>query len=230
MRGDAAFVSLVQELRRWLLPGQTTIVGMCGLPGAGKSTLAHELIDSLIGVRAATVSLDDFYLPRADRLAKGFALRGAPGTHDLTLLDGFLSQLRSRSCHVSLPVFDRGSEERLAPRLCKGPLELCLIEGFLVGIDAPGYELLRTSLSRLIFLDVDPESALLSRRRREAAQRAAGLGGMTDEEVLHFWQHSLWPQVDRYVMPLRERADVVVSLRADHSISMVYFPDGTLRN
>ena len=230
MRGDAAFVSLVQELRRWLQPGKTIIVGMCGLPGAGKSTLGKELIDALVGVRAATVSLDDFYLPRAERLAKGIALRGAPGTHDLTLLDGLLGQLRSRSCQVTLPVFDRGTEQRLAPRQCKGPLDLCLVEGFLVGIDAPGYENLRSSLSRLIFLDVDPESALLSRRRREAALLAAGQAAMTDAEVLHFWHHSLWPQVDRYVMPLRERADVVVSLRPDHSISMVYFPDGTLRN
>ena len=53
---------------------------------------------------------------------------------------------------------------------------------------------------------------------------------MTDAEVMHFWHESLWPQVERFVLPLRDRADVIVQLRPDHSLQMVYFPDGTLRN
>ena len=230
MRSDAAFVSLVQEVRRWIRPGQTLLLGMCGLPGAGKSTLAGQLVEALPELRAATLSLDDFYLPRAERLQRGFAWRGPPGTHDLELLNGFLSQLRTRSCQVELPVFDRGTESRRTPRRCKGPLDLCVLEGFLVGVDAPGYEPLRAALDRLVYVDIDVEAALASRRQREAEQVAAGRGGMTDAEVLHFWHDSLWPQVERFVLPLRDRADVIVQLRPDHSLQMVYFPDGTLRN
>lgn len=230
MRSDAAFVSLVSEVRRWIRPGQTLLLGMCGLPGAGKSTLAAHLIESLPELRAATVSLDDFYLPKAERLLRGFAMRGPPGTHDLDLLSGFLSQVRTRSCQLALPVFDRGTESRRPPRLCKGPLELCVIEGFLVGIDAPGYQPLRAALDRLVYVDIDVEAALVSRRNREADEVAAGRGGMTDPEVLRFWHESLWPQVERFVLPLRDRADVIVSLRPDHSLQMVYFPDDTLRN
>lgn len=203
---------------------------MVGLPGAGKSTLAAQLVEALSEVRAACVSLDDFYLPREERLARGFPDRGPPGTHDQELLAGFVAQLRARPCQVALPVFDRGTEQPLPPRLCKGPLDLCVLEGFLVGIDAPGYEPLRRALDHLIFVEMEPEAALAWRRHREATEVAAGRGGMTDAEVQRFWHESLWPQVERFVLPVRERADVIVSLRADHSLQMVYFPDGTLRN
>ena len=33
MPPDAAFVSLIQTVRRWLCPGKTVLVGMIGLPG-----------------------------------------------------------------------------------------------------------------------------------------------------------------------------------------------------
>ena len=174
MRHDAAFVSLVSQVRHWLRPGQTELLGMVGLPGAGKSTLAAQLVEALSEVRAACVSLDDFYLPREERLARGFPDRGPPGTHDQELLAGFVAQLRARPCQVALPVFDRGTEQPLPPRLCKGPLDLCVLEGFLVGIDAPGYEPLRRALDHLIFVEMEPEAALAWRRHREATEVAAG--------------------------------------------------------
>lgn len=230
MAPDAAFVSLLQTIRRWLRPGQTLLVGMIGLPGAGKSTLAGQIARALDEIRAETVSLDDFYLTREQRMARGLPFRGPPGTHDLELLERFLTDVRRRESQIEIPVFDRGTEDRAPPRRCQGPLDLLVIEGFLVGIDAPGYGALRRALDRLIFVEIAEEAALLSRRKREAMQVAAGRGGMSDEEVVRFWQQALWPQVEPYVLPVRCRADVVVSLRPDHSLQMVYFSDGTFLN
>ena len=67
------------------------MVGLCGAQGSGKSTLAEKVVEHLSskGLRAATFSLDDLYLPLAERerLAKEvhplFRIRGVPGTHDV---------------------------------------------------------------------------------------------------------------------------------------------------
>ncbi|NOU04542.1 MAG: adenylyl-sulfate kinase, partial [Novosphingobium sp.] len=60
------------------------VLGICGAQGSGKSTLAAALAQRLAaqGLRAATLSLDDLYLTRAERQALArdvhplFATRG----------------------------------------------------------------------------------------------------------------------------------------------------------
>src|SRR4051794_14728731 len=72
-------------------PGRPLLLGLCGAQGSGKSTLAARLAARLgaRGQRAAILSLDDLYLPRAERarLARDvhplLATRGVPLTHDV---------------------------------------------------------------------------------------------------------------------------------------------------
>lgn len=220
---DGPFDALLDGILRWRRPGKTLLVGLVGLPGAGKSTLASRLVEGLGPLRADTVSLDDFYLPKEERLRRGFALRGPPGTHDERLLSEFVAQVASQPRVLSLPVFDRGREQRCENRLREGPLDVLVFEGFLVGISAPGYEPLRRALDRLVYVDIDAVAALASRRKREAKNIAAGQPGMTDDQVSAFWRDALWPQVERFVLPLRERADAIVSLENDHTLQAVRF-------
>ena len=82
-------------------------MGLSGCQGSGKSTLvkaiAHVLED-VHHVNAVVLSLDDFYLTKAERelLARTvhplFATRGVPGTHDLDLLRQTLSEGRNNAC------------------------------------------------------------------------------------------------------------------------------------
>ncbi|MFK7913207.1 MAG: hypothetical protein AB8B93_04790 [Pseudomonadales bacterium] len=127
------------------LPGHFSapaIIGICGGQGAGKSTLARALVTAfgLVGVRAATVSLDDFYHTRATRsgLAQNvhplLATRGVPGTHDLALLRHTFEQLAQPK--VPLPRFDKATDDR-APMaqwpVVAGPLDLLIFEGWCIG-------------------------------------------------------------------------------------------------
>lgn len=119
------------------------VVGICGAQGSGKSTLAAALEVRLAagGIAAATLSLDDLYLPRAARaeLARTvhplFATRGVPGTHDPALGLATIAAL-ARGEPAPLPRFDKGRDDRVPaadwPRAPAGTRVL-LFEGWCLG-------------------------------------------------------------------------------------------------
>lgn len=96
------------------------VFAIAGLQGSGKSTLAAQMAAAAQAqdLRAAVVSLDDFYLTRAQRrtLARGvhplLAMRGPPGTHDTALACRTLDALREAR-PVALPRFDKLGDDRL---------------------------------------------------------------------------------------------------------------------
>ncbi len=118
-------------------------IGICGAQGSGKTTLVDALAAALEaeGVRAATLSLDDLYLTRAERqeLARDvhplLATRGVPGTHDVALGMATLDAL-ARGEAVPLPRFDKAADDR-APRsewpLAPAGTQVLLLEGWCVG-------------------------------------------------------------------------------------------------
>ncbi len=117
------------------------VVGIAGAQGSGKSTLAKALEVLLVehNQRAAVLSLDDFYLTRAERLraAEGhhplFATRGVPGTHDVALGEAVLDALREGR-EVTLPRFDKAQDDRApAGPFLTTPVDVVLFEGWCVG-------------------------------------------------------------------------------------------------
>ena len=147
----AAAIAELWPLAQWIAeqkraqPG-CLVVGINGAQGTGKSTLAgviREFLD-LLGLRSAALSLDDLYLPRAERLQLArtvhplLATRGVPGTHDVALGIDLIERLRTlRSGDtVSLPRFDKARDDRAeAARwsVVSGPVDVVLFEGWCVG-------------------------------------------------------------------------------------------------
>lgn len=114
-------------------------VGLCGAQGSGKSTIAQALAARF--PRCATVSLDDLYLTRAERVGLSrdthplFATRGVPGTHDIALGLATFDAL-AEGLPVRLPRFDKGADDRAPPDqwpLAPAPCDLVLFEGWCVG-------------------------------------------------------------------------------------------------
>jgi len=98
-------------------PGHVPLIGIAGSQGSGKTTLARAAAERW---GAAHLSLDDVYLTKAEREAKGravhplFAVRGPPGTHDLTLLEASVAALRAARAdsRTALPAFDKLADDR----------------------------------------------------------------------------------------------------------------------
>lgn len=117
------------------------IVGLCGAQGSGKSTVAAALAERIPDT--VVLSLDDLYLPKADRaqLARDvdplLATRGVPGTHDIALGEAVLAALRAGKA-AALPRFDKGADDRVPPHAWPqvAGARLVIFEGWCVGARA----------------------------------------------------------------------------------------------
>ncbi|MFM1896243.1 MAG: hypothetical protein RLZZ385_1317 [Pseudomonadota bacterium] len=138
------------------------VLGINGAQGSGKTTLVRFLEMALpaAGIPALALSLDDFYLDRESRrqLAETIhpllAIRGVPGTHDTRWLLDVLQELRSSTAleNLSLPVFDKARDDRLAPehwRRVSGRPRVVLLEGWCVGVPPQSDAELEEPLNRL---------------------------------------------------------------------------------
>lgn len=129
------------------------VVGLQAPQGAGKTTIGARVLAALpgLGLRATSVSIDDFYLTRTEQLTLAKAHpdnpylehRGYPGTHDIDLGARTLGALRELGAdRMHLPVYDKsqhGGRGDRAPesdwRDVAGPLDLVIVEGWMLGFE-----------------------------------------------------------------------------------------------
>lgn len=120
------------------------LIGIAGSQGSGKTTLARAAAERW---GAAHLSLDDVYLTKAEREAKGravhplFAVRGPPGTHDLVLLETTVAALRAAGpdSRTPMPSFDKLADDRRPEAqwpVFTGRPSAVLIDGWCLGATA----------------------------------------------------------------------------------------------
>jgi D-glycerate 3-kinase len=133
-------------------PSRPYYIGINAPQGAGKSTLSKYLVQ-LFGwcdLKAVALSIDDFYLTRAEqlRLARAYPdnpylqQRGYPGTHDIALgLEtlAWLKQPRTRKS-IRLPRYDKSRHQGQGDRTARNmwpevhlPVDVVLLEGWMLG-------------------------------------------------------------------------------------------------
>lgn len=156
--------ALVADLldRGLALPGASPVLGITGLQGCGKSTLARQLVAAgkARGLRVLALSLDDFYLGRRERNALArrehplWRRRGPPGTHDLALALAVLAQLKSGSAgeRAAIPRFDKLGDTRRPPsrwRQVPARPDLIVFEGWCLGLRPQSVSALREPVNAL---------------------------------------------------------------------------------
>lgn len=151
--------SLVERARA-LMSGGRAVLGICGAPGAGKSTLAARLV-ARIGDDAVVVPMDGFHLHDAELAHLGLSERkGAPGTFDVEGFTALLSRLRGqRGTTVYAPEFDRSHELSVAGAIAVRPEhQLVITEGNYLLYDGPGWAAVHPLLDEVWFVEGDPET------------------------------------------------------------------------
>ena len=185
--------------------GTPRVLGISGLQGTGKSTLAAQVVTAATarGLRAAVLSLDDLYLDRDVRQALArdvhplLATRGPPGTHEVALGLAAFEAVRIGT-PLRLPRFDKLGDRRLPEGgwpAVEG-LDLLLFEGWCVGTAAePAAQL------------IEPVNAL------ERDEDAAGTWRLWCNAALARDYPALWAGLDRLLFLQPPGFDVVFDWR-----------------
>lgn len=145
---------LVDRARALIASGDRRILGICGAPGAGKSTVSAALLEAL-GDRAVLVPMDGYHLSNEVLVALGRRDRkGAPDTFDA---DGYVALLarlhRQTDDVVYAPRFHREIEESIAAEIAvPRSTPLVITEGNYLLLDSGPWRHVRPMLDEAWFV------------------------------------------------------------------------------
>ena len=138
------------------------IIGLSGGQGAGKSTITEILkfiLKKQYDLDICVFSIDDFYKTKSERSKMSkkvhtlFYTRGVPGTHDISLLNKTLINLKKKKYkEVLIPQFDKSTDDRhVKSRWIKvtKPPNIIIFEGWCVGAKHQKLHRLKKSINLL---------------------------------------------------------------------------------
>ncbi|MFE7173028.1 nucleoside/nucleotide kinase family protein [Streptomyces sp. NPDC057616] len=206
------FDDLLARARAWPRDGGRRVLGIAGSPGAGKSTLAENLVRGLNGTGrpwVAHVPMDGFHLADAELERLGLRDRkGAPDTFDAAGYAALLQRLREDEYGdvVYAPGFERVLEQPIAGAVPVPPsARLVVTEGNYLLLTSGVWPRVRGRLDEVWFCDLDEQERL---RRLIARHERFGKGH--DEAVE--WVMRSDQRNAELVAAARDRADLMVPM------------------
>lgn len=183
------------------VPPGIRLLGICGAPGTGKSTLARAL-------GLPVVPMDGFHYADVELERRGLLDRkGAPETVDAEGYAALLGRVRAGEPEVVAPMFERDLEQPIAGAIPVPPTGTVVTEGNYLLLDEPRWRAVRERL------DVVWQVVVEDRVRRERLVARHVEFGKSPAEA-RAWVDRVDEPNAALVEAARDRADLVLDLTA----------------
>lgn len=178
------------------------VIGIAGGSGAGKTTIAQQIINQIGDHAIAWLPYDAYYcdlghLTLAERQAGNF---DHPDAFDTELFLGHLDQLVAGHA-VTLPNYDFGQYTRVGGGQVVQPRPIVVLDGILLFVAAA----VRARMQLRIFIEVADDIRLLRRILRDTQDR-----GRDVESVCQQYLATVRPMHQTFVEPSRNYAHLII--------------------
>lgn len=196
------------------------VIGISGGSGSGKTSFIRHLRESFSVDQVCIVSQDDYYLPRENQMID------ENGEHNFDLPESFnkkkfrtdVQQLVA-GIPVTIEEYTFNNAEANPKLLTFKPAPILVLEGLFV----LHFKKIAPLLDLKIFINTKENLKVIRRIHRDQVER-----GYPIEDVLYKYQHHVLPAFERYILPYKEEADIIINNNHDFKMGMAVL-DGFLR-
>lgn len=181
---------------------KTTIIGIAGGTGSGKTTVVNKIVEALPPHYVAVVPLDSYYndtseMTEEERHAINF---DHPDAFDWKLLAKHVDDLR-KGIAVEQPTYSYLLCNRLKETIHVSPKPVIIIEGIMTLLN----KRLRDIMDLKIFVDADPDERLIRNIQRDTIDR-----GRTVSMVVERYLEVLKPMHEQFIEPTKRYANLII--------------------
>ena len=181
---------------------RTTIIGIAGGSGSGKTSVTNEIMKNLEGHSVALLAQDYYYKDQShlsfeERLETNY---DHPFAFDNDLLIENLNDLRNGK-QIEVPTYDYTNHTRSDEKIAFKPKDVIIVEG----IFALENKTLRDLMDVKIYVDTDADLRILRRLLRDTEER-----GRTMDSVINQYLNVVRPMHNQFIEPTKRYADIII--------------------
>ncbi|KAL8988128.1 MAG: hypothetical protein Q9177_002750 [Variospora cf. flavescens] len=192
----------------------TSIIGVAGSSGSGKTSLAQAIVSSLNLPWVVIMSMDAFYkilTPEQHTLAhKNEYDLDAPEAIDFDLMLERLKDIK-KGRRAEIPVYSFEQHQRQDRTVSIYSPHVLILEGIFALYDQRVLDILDIK----IFAEADADLCLARRILRDVKDRGRDIEGCIKQ-----WTSFVKPNFQRHVQPQRESADIIVPRGIDNRVAI----------
>jgi uridine kinase len=191
---------------------KTTIIGIAGGSGSGKTSVTSQIMKNLEGFSVALIEQDYYYKDQShlsfnERLKTNY---DHPFAFDNDLLYQNLVDLRDGKM-VKVPTYDYTIHTRSEKTITFEPKDVIIVEG----IFALENEKLRDLMDVKIYVDTDADLRILRRLVRDIEER-----DRTMESVIDQYLTVVRPMHNQFIEPTKRYADIIIPEGGSNTVAI----------
>ncbi|MFN0213937.1 MAG: uridine kinase [Saprospiraceae bacterium] len=186
---------------------QPYLIGICGGSGSGKTSFIRRLRQSFSEDQLCIISQDDYYLPREQqhRDVNGEQNFDLPKSFDKKKFRNDVEKLMSGET-LTLEEYVYNNPNAKPKLLIFKSAPIIVIEGLFVF----HYKKIAKKIDLKVFVNAKENLKVIRRIMRDQVERGYPL-----DDVLYKYQHHVLPSYERFILPYKEEADIVVNNNRD---------------